>query len=114
MTSAGLVAEQARLLPVEAVMAQLGVGRSTVFELFSSRQLRSVKIGRRRLVPQSAVDEFIARLLTGDADETEDLRDDAETEDLRPGAEAAWSATTNATSRRTDSHSSSSSSTQSN
>jgi len=63
MTSAGLVAEQARLLPVEAVMAQLGVGRSTVFELFSSRQLRSVKIGRRRLVPQSAVDEFIARLL---------------------------------------------------
>ena len=114
MTSAGLVAEQARLLPVEAVMAQLSVGRSTVFELFNSQQLRSVKIGRRRLVPQSAVDEFIARLLEGDADETEDLRGADETEDLRPGAEAAWSATTNATSRRTDSRSSSSSSTQSN
>jgi len=78
MTSAGLAAEQARLLPVEAVMAQLGVGRSTVFELFSSQQLRSVKIGRRRLVPQSAVDEFIARLLEGDDAKTEDLRDDAE------------------------------------
>jgi len=63
MTSAGLVAEQARLLPVEAVMAQLGVGRSTVFELFSSQQLRSVKIGRRRLVPQSAVDDFVAKLI---------------------------------------------------
>ncbi len=58
---------QARLLPVEVVMAQLGVGRSTVFELIANRQLRSVKIGRRRLVPQMAVDEFVASLLAGDA-----------------------------------------------
>jgi excisionase family DNA binding protein len=52
-----------RLLPIEAVMAQLGVGRSTVFELIANRQLRSVKIGRRRLVPQVAVDELIANLI---------------------------------------------------
>ena len=54
---------QRKLLPVEAAMAQLGVGRSTVFDLISTNQLRSVKIGRRRLVPQVAVDEFVANLL---------------------------------------------------
>jgi excisionase family DNA binding protein len=53
----------ARLLPVEAVMAQLNIGRSSVFKLFDSNQLRSVKIGRRRLVPQSAVDQFVENLL---------------------------------------------------
>jgi excisionase family DNA binding protein len=54
---------QPRLLPVEAVMAQLGVGRSTVFGLLGSGELTSITIGRRRLVPQSAVDEFIAARL---------------------------------------------------
>ena len=63
MSNQQISAVQARLLPVEAVMAQLGVGRSSVFELIASHQLRSVKIGRRRLVPQSAVDDFVAHLL---------------------------------------------------
>jgi excisionase family DNA binding protein len=58
-----IAALQAKLLPVEAVMAQLGVGRSTVYELLGSNQLRSVKIRRRRLVPQAAVDELIANLI---------------------------------------------------
>ena len=49
--------------PVEAVMGQLNIGRSSVFKLIDSKKLRSVKIGRRRLVPQSAVDEFVANLL---------------------------------------------------
>jgi excisionase family DNA binding protein len=52
-----------RLLPIEAVMAQLGVGRSSVFELIGTNQLRSVKIGRRRLIAQSAVDDFVANLI---------------------------------------------------
>jgi excisionase family DNA binding protein len=52
-----------KLLPVEAVMAQLSVGRNTVFNLITSKQLRSVKVGNRRLVPQAAVDELIANLL---------------------------------------------------
>ena len=54
---------QRRLLPVEAVMAQLSLGRSSVFDLISTNQLRSVKIGRRRLVPQVSVDEFVTNLL---------------------------------------------------
>lgn len=51
-----------RLLPVEAVMARLSVGRSMVFELMASGQLRSVKVGRRRLVSEAAICEFIKKI----------------------------------------------------
>jgi len=54
---------QAKLLPVKTVMAQLNVGRSIVFDLICTNQLRSVKIGWRRLVPQVSVDEFVTNLL---------------------------------------------------
>lgn len=50
-----------RLWPVEAVM-ELSVGRSMVFELMASGQLRSTKVGRRRLVSVAAINEFIARI----------------------------------------------------
>ncbi len=46
-------AERARLNEIEDVMARLKVGRSTVFGLLASGELRSVKIGRRRLVPET-------------------------------------------------------------
>lgn len=62
---ARLVAEAARpgqLLTIEEVMERLGVGRSTVFGLMASGRLRSVKIGRRRLVAEQAVVDFIAQL----------------------------------------------------
>lgn len=52
----------AQLHPLDAVMARLGVGRSTVFELLSSGDLRSVKVGRRRLVSEAALCEFIENL----------------------------------------------------
>jgi excisionase family DNA binding protein len=51
-----------RLNSVPAVMKRLGVGRSTVFELIATGELRSVKIGHRRLVSDAAIAEFIARL----------------------------------------------------
>ncbi len=59
----------ARLHPVEAVMERLGLGRSMVFGLMASGQLRSVKVGRRRLVSEAALVEFIEHLETtgGDA-----------------------------------------------
>jgi excisionase family DNA binding protein len=44
-------------------MAQLSVGRSSVFQLIGRGELKSVKVGRRRLVPQTAVDEYVANLL---------------------------------------------------
>ncbi|MCV7267757.1 helix-turn-helix domain-containing protein [Mycolicibacterium doricum] len=43
-------------------MERLGVGRSTVFALMASGALRSCKVGRRRLVPESAIVEFIENL----------------------------------------------------
>lgn len=55
----------ARLHHVESVMERLGLGRSKVFELMASGQLRSVKVGRRRLVSESALSEFIDKLDAG-------------------------------------------------
>ena len=60
-----------QLHTIEQVMDRLCVGRSTAFALISSRQLRSVKVGRRRLVSEAALIEFIQRL---DA-ENQSLRD---------------------------------------
>lgn len=44
------------------VQERLSVGRSTAFALVASGQLRSVRIGRRRLVPVAALDEYVAEL----------------------------------------------------
>lgn len=52
----------ARLHNIESVMDRLGVGRSTVFALMASGQLRSCKVGRRRLIPESAIRDFIDSL----------------------------------------------------
>jgi excisionase family DNA binding protein len=52
----------AKLNQIEDVMERLRVGRSTVFALLASGRLRSVKIGRRRLVPEQALSDFIAGL----------------------------------------------------
>ena len=46
-------------------MARLGVGRSKAFEVIASGELRSIKIGRRRLVSESALVEFIQKLDAG-------------------------------------------------
>lgn len=52
----------ARLHPVEGVMQRLCLGRSKVFELLATGELRSVKVGRRRLVSEAALVEFIEGL----------------------------------------------------
>lgn len=52
----------ARLNTIEDVMERLCIGRATAFKLIGSRRLRSVKIGRRRLVSEAALTEFIERL----------------------------------------------------
>jgi excisionase family DNA binding protein len=50
------------LLRPEEVAQALGVGRSTVFQLMRSGELRSVKIGKSRRVPVDAVTEYVAAL----------------------------------------------------
>jgi excisionase family DNA binding protein len=52
------------LLTVEEAAEALTISRWKVFDLIRSRELRSVKIGGLRRVPQAAIDEYIARLLT--------------------------------------------------
>lgn len=39
-----------------------GLGRTRVFDLIRTEQLASVKIGRRRFVPDSAIERYITRL----------------------------------------------------
>jgi excisionase family DNA binding protein len=52
----------ARLHTVEQARERLNVGRSKVFELIASGELRSVRIGRRRLIPEQAIRDFVAQL----------------------------------------------------
>ncbi|MBM4726062.1 helix-turn-helix domain-containing protein [Rhodococcus hoagii] len=52
----------ARLHRIDVAANRLGIGRSTLYGLMNSGQLRSVKIGKNRLIPESAIVEFVARL----------------------------------------------------
>lgn len=65
--SGKLTEQAARLHKIPAVMERLQIGRSKVFELLASGELRSVRIGRTRLIPESAIAEFIERLERGAA-----------------------------------------------
>ena len=54
--------EKLLLSPAEAA-AQLSIGRSKVYELMRLGQLRSVKIGASRRIPQAALADFIEALV---------------------------------------------------
>lgn len=58
--SVGAVAPM--LYRVEEAAEALRLSRSALYELIRSGQLRSVKAGRRRLVPVTALTEYIASL----------------------------------------------------
>jgi excisionase family DNA binding protein len=53
--------EKLLLSPAEAA-AHLSIGRSKVYELMRLGQLRSVKIGALRRIPQAALGDFIAAM----------------------------------------------------
>jgi excisionase family DNA binding protein len=52
------------LLTVPEAAARLRVSKWMLYNLIRSRQLRSVKIGARRLIPVSAVDALLRELET--------------------------------------------------
>ena len=50
------------LLSVTDFMASTGLGRTKTYELIGSGELETVTVGRRRLVPAEALEDFVARL----------------------------------------------------
>lgn len=52
-----------KLLNVNEAASALGLGRSLVYTLVATGELTSIKIGRARRIPVSAIDEFIERRL---------------------------------------------------
>lgn len=49
-----------RLLSVDEAAEALGIGRTALYAAIASGQVHSVSIGRRRLVPASAIAELVA------------------------------------------------------
>jgi len=47
------------LSPEQAAVA-LGIGRTTVYDLIARGQLRSLRVGRRRIIPVVALEAFLA------------------------------------------------------
>lgn len=60
------------LLSVTEVADSLRIHRTTVYDLLATGELRSTTLGRRRLIPRAALEEFVAlleRLAKREADE---------------------------------------------
>lgn len=55
------------LYSVDEAAAALRLSKSLLYELIRSGRLRTVKAGRRRLVPVSALAEYVASLEAGAA-----------------------------------------------
>lgn len=49
------------LLTVPEAAHLLSIGRSRTYELILTGALRSLRIGRRRLIPREALDAFVAQ-----------------------------------------------------
>ena len=54
--------EKKLLTPAEAAMV-VGIGRTKLYELMASGQICSVKIGSRRFVPVTKLDDYVAHLV---------------------------------------------------
>jgi len=48
---------------VDETIQTTGLGRTKVYELLATGELPSVKVGRRRMIPAAALQEFVADLL---------------------------------------------------
>lgn len=60
MTEITLHAERLTRRP-EEVGALLGIGRNGVYELIRKGELRSIRVGRKIIIPLAAIDEFLNR-----------------------------------------------------
>jgi len=46
---------------VKQTLQMLPIGRSTLYKLVATGELRSVKVGKKILIPDSAIHEFVER-----------------------------------------------------
>jgi excisionase family DNA binding protein len=58
-----MTADEQLLFTPEQAATKLATGRTTVYALMASGELRSVKIGRSRRVPVAALEEYVGRLV---------------------------------------------------
>lgn len=55
------------LYDVPRACEELSIGRVALYELINSGKLGSVRIGRRRLIPRSSLEAYVAKLITNAA-----------------------------------------------
>jgi excisionase family DNA binding protein len=60
------MAENVWLYSIKDVVVRTGLSRSTIYEEMASGRLRSVKVGRRRLIPEVALAEYIDDLMAAE------------------------------------------------
>ncbi|PXY34221.1 excisionase [Prauserella coralliicola] len=58
------------MLTAEEAADRLGIGRTLMYRLIRNGEVESVRIGRLRRVPASAVQDYATRLVTGTATRT--------------------------------------------
>lgn len=51
-----------RFLTIQEAQNELGVGRSTIYNLFAAGKLQSVKVGRNRRITRDSFNEFLEEL----------------------------------------------------
>lgn len=51
-----------RLLAIKQAIYELGISRTALYELIKDGKLKTVNIGRRRLVPVEAIEKLVADL----------------------------------------------------
>jgi excisionase family DNA binding protein len=62
-----MTADNQLLFSPERAADKLDVGRTTVYQLMASGELKSIKIGRSRRIPAAALEEYVGRLVQGAA-----------------------------------------------
>ncbi len=53
----------ARLLTVNEAAARLAISRSHLYVLMDAGELQTVRLGKSRRIPESVIDDYVARLL---------------------------------------------------
>jgi excisionase family DNA binding protein len=57
------------LLTIKQAAARLALGRTTVYQLIAKHELKAIKIGRARRIPESALEEWIRQQVDEQGDD---------------------------------------------